>query len=453
MQNQENIQNRLTFHRLDEATAEILRSESKIVLEALSGALDAFYDHVKSFPETRKFFKDDAHMERAKNAQIRHWSLITAAQFNEDYENSVRTIGEVHNRIGLEPSWYLGGYSFLVTSLNEHILKTMAGRGLGRISVSRNRERASRLQTAITRAAMLDMDIAISVYLEAGSRDREETLNRLASEFDRRVGGIVASVAASATDMQSASQSLSSAVEEAIVQSAAVSAASEETTSNVKTVATAADQLAASVQEIARQVSDSTNISSAAVEEAQQMNEKVQSLSAAAQTVGEVVKLINDIAEQTNLLALNATIEAARAGEAGKGFAVVASEVKQLATQTANATSDISAQISAIQNVTDEAVGAIQRIGETIDKMNDISTGIATSVEKQDKATQEIAQNVTDAALGTQDVSSNLFGVNKVTEETGKTSAKVLETASQLAGQASGLKNEVAEFIRSIRAA
>ncbi|POF29668.1 globin-coupled sensor protein [Roseibium marinum] len=445
------LQDRLTFHRLDEITVESLRSESKLVLDVLSRALDDFYDHVRKFPQTRKFFSDDAHMDKAKAAQVHHWSLITAAKFDEDYENSVRTIGEVHNRIGLDPSWYIGGYGFLVTALNEHILRNILRCGFGTMPSSRNRDRAARLQTAITRAAMLDMDIAISVYLEAGRRDRDETLARLASEFDQRVVGIVDSFAVSATDMQSASQTLSAVAEEASAQSMAVSAASEETTTNVQTVATAAEQLAISVQEIARQVSDSTQISLGAVDEAEQMNTKVQSLSSAAQTVGEVVKLISDIAEQTNLLALNATIEAARAGEAGKGFAVVASEVKQLATQTANATSDISAQISAIQNVTDDAVGAIQRISETIGKMNQISTAIASSVEEQDVATQEIARNVAEAAVGTQDVSSNIFGVKQATEETGKTSTLVLASASQLAEQADAIKSELGEFINLIR--
>ncbi|KAF0115606.1 MAG: methyl-accepting chemotaxis protein [Rhodospirillaceae bacterium] len=107
-----------------------------------------------------------------------------------------------------------------------------------------------------------------------------------------------------------------------------------------------------------------------------------------------MVKLINDIASQTNLLALNATIKAARAGDAGKGFAVVAAEVKNLANQTARATDDISAQITAVQNATGRAVAAISGIGGTIVRINEISATIAAAVEQQGAATKEIARTM-----------------------------------------------------------
>ena len=118
-------------------------------------------------------------------------------------------------------------------------------------------------------------------------------------------------------------------------------------------------------------------------------NATVMGLSEAGQKIGAVVDLINDIAEQTNLLALNATIEAARAGDAGKGFTVVASEVKNLASQTARATQDISAQIAAMQAETEETVTSIKGISEVINRVNEISASIASAVEEQGAVLQK----------------------------------------------------------------
>ena len=162
----------------------------------------------------------------------------------------------------------------------------------------------------------------------------------------------------------------------------------------MQTVASAAEELASSVREISRQVQQSTDIARRAVEKADNTSTIVSALSQGVQKIGEVTDLINNIAAQTNLLALNATIEAARAGEAGRGFAVVASEVKGLATQTATATEDITAQISAIQNSTRSAVTAIEEIGAVIKEISGIASSIAAAVEEQGAATNEIARNV-----------------------------------------------------------
>jgi methyl-accepting chemotaxis protein len=268
-----------------------------------------------------------------------------------------------------------------------------------------------------------------------------------------RVQDVVGVVASAANEMQSTAQALSATAEETSRQSQTVAAASEQATTNVQTVASATEELSASIAEISRQVQRSAEVARTAVSETGRATSTVKDLSESAQKVGEVVNLISDIAAQTNLLALNATIEAARAGEAGKGFAVVASEVKGLANQTAKATEEIVAQVSAIRAAVDASVQAIQQVGTTIAEMDQISTAISSAVEQQGAATHEISRNVQEASSGTREVSANILGVNEAATEAGRSSGQMLDAASELAKQAESLRGEVNGFLEYLKTA
>jgi methyl-accepting chemotaxis protein len=297
-------------------------------------------------------------------------------------------------------------------------------------------------------------DMAAAQDAERKAKEkRAEQIAVRTTAFDNVIKMVLGTVSAASQQMEASAQTMQAAAEETNVQSTAVAAASEQAAANVQTVASATEELSSSISEISRQVSESSKVVTKAVEEANLTKDMVRGLDEAAGRIGKVVALITDIAEQTNLLALNATIEAARAGEAGKGFAVVASEVKNLANQTAKATEEIGGQISGIQQATKQSVEAIERIFKTIENVNQISTTIASAVEEQGAATQEIARNVEQAAAGTQEVSSNISGVTQAAGETGQVATQVLSAAQELARQSTTLRSEVDAFLADIKAA
>jgi methyl-accepting chemotaxis protein len=288
---------------------------------------------------------------------------------------------------------------------------------------------------------------------KASSAARRAELIRFADEFEGAVGSIVANVSASAVQLESAAGTLTRTAESTQSLSSQVAGASEQASSDMQSVAAATEELSASVDEIGRRVRESSQIAEAAVRQAEETDGRIGKLSRAAQQIGDVVKLITAIAEQTNLLALNATIEAARAGEAGRGFAVVASEVKSLASQTAKATDEISNHISGMQGATQESVAAIKEIGGTIGKISEIASTIASAVEEQSSATQEIARSVQNVAQGTQAASANVMQVNRGATETGSASEDVLSSARTLSSESTRLREELDRFMANIRAA
>jgi methyl-accepting chemotaxis protein len=288
---------------------------------------------------------------------------------------------------------------------------------------------------------------------KAARAEKAAAMNRLADEFEAKIGEIVETVSSASTELEASARTLTATADRSQQLATAVAAASEEASTNVQSVASATEEMAASVTEISRQVQESARMANEAVDQARNTTGRVSELSKAAARIGDVVELINTIAGQTNLLALNATIEAARAGEAGRGFAVVASEVKALAEQTAKATGEIGEQISGIQAATQQSVGAIKDISSTIEKLSEVSSAISAAVEQQGHATQEISRNVERAAHGTQQVSSNIGDVQRGASETGLASSQVLSAAQLLSGDSDRLRLEVAKFLDTIRAA
>jgi len=285
----------------------------------------------------------------------------------------------------------------------------------------------------------------------SAEEERKAGLKMMADDFDVRTKGIIKSLSEAAQSMQAAAEQLNNSSSQTSHASTIVAAAATEADANVQTVAAAAEELAASSQEISRQVVSVAQKTSQAAGEAVSTSKTVAELNEYAQSVGEVVGAIRDIAEQTNLLALNATIEAARAGEAGKGFAVVADEVKKLALETSEKTEEINERVAKIQGAIHNSVEAVNRIINNVTQIDHAATSVSSAVEEQTAATGEIGRNVAEASSGTQQVSQTIQEVSRNAAETGQSAQQLLKTAQELATISDQLKSQISTFLNEVR--
>lgn len=285
----------------------------------------------------------------------------------------------------------------------------------------------------------------------AQEQQRKKDMMALADQFDTQIGGLIDTMASASNTMQRTAETMQSIADETSNASQTVAASSEEASANVNNVAKAMEQMSAKSSEIAREISSARTKSNDAAVNAKTANDTVGNLNSLVENIGEVVVAIQGIAEQTNLLALNATIEAARAGEAGKGFAVVADEVKKLASETSKKTEEIGERIAEVQQATRNSVSAMERIIENVSEIDGSVTGVSGNVDEQNVTNQEIAQSISEASQGVQQVAQIIVEVQKGAGETGLSAQSVLTAARDVSELSENLKKSVQGFLNRIR--
>jgi methyl-accepting chemotaxis protein len=334
------------------------------------------------------------------------------------------------------------------------LLVSLGGGGLVALAVSLVGRRLVRrigvLDSALGRVVSGDLTVAVDTrgsdevaHMATGVQALIERLRSVFAAIDQTSDRL----RTSATALEDVAGRVGESAQNAAGQATTVARTADEVSENISAVAAGGEQMGASINEISRNANEAARVATGAVQAVESTTRTMSKLSESSREIGDVIRLITSIAEQTNLLALNATIEAARAGEAGKGFAVVADEVKQLAQETARATGDISQRVETIQEDSDQAAQAIQAIAAVISRINEFQTTIASAVEEQTATTQAISAGVAEAATGSGQIAHSISSVAGVSSET----AAAMQTAHASAATLTGMSDELTQLISSFR--
>ncbi|MDR3507306.1 MAG: globin-coupled sensor protein [Caulobacteraceae bacterium] len=471
---------RLAFMKLGAVEQDQIRGAKSLVMAHLPAALDRFYDQVRAFPETSAFFPDPARLAGAKSRQLTHWDSISSGQFDANYLQAVTRVGETHARIGLEPRWYIGGYALVLEALVTAVLKARWPKGgFGRKGAPA--EPVAAELSALVKATLLDMDLAISVYLEASEaarravEDRAKATNaavlsavgealgalaagdltyrigdtlpedyaRLRSDFNSaleglaqalgQVRGSVEQIDRNADEIAGASDDLSRRTEHQAASLEETAAALDQINATVKATATGARQANDAVAAARGVARDAGEVVSQAVAAMGQIE-------TSSKEIGNIIGVIDEIAFQTNLLALNAGVEAARAGDAGRGFAVVAQEVRALAQRSADAAREIKSLISASSKQVEQGVAFVGKTGAALKSIMDMVVEI-------DALVAQISASAEQQSIGLSEVNIAVNQMDQVVQQ----NAAMVEQSTAAAHSLRAETGELAALIGAFK--
>lgn len=481
MMNDADLARRIEFIGIDSAAVATLQALKPFITKSIGPGLDAFYAKVKQEPATSRFFQNPQHMTHAKEKQSDHWQSIVGGKFDEKYAKNVRIIGQTHARIGLEPRWYIGGYALVLEQLIHALVKEQWPRLFSRSTESS--ETAAKSLAVLVKAAMLDMDLAISIYLDALEQKRQEAERAreaaqqtqtvalsaltsalrllangdltarldqsLAPEFDAlksdfnssidKLEEALGGVAASISEMQSGTHEISVASDDLSRRTEQNAASLEQTAAALHEITSTVSATSDSVVHAQEAVSQATREADQAGQVVQLAVEAIGRIEKSSREMNNIIGVIDEIAFQTNLLALNAGVEAARAGESGRGFAVVASEVRALAQRSADAAKQIK---SLIGSSSSEVAQGVKHVGDT-----GVSLGkILKKITEINSLVSDISAGARNQAVALQEVNSAVGQMDQATQQNAAMAEEATAASQSLAQESEQLALAIAQF-------
>lgn len=404
-QNLSDLEDRRRFMGLTEEDCGTIRSIKTVIDCELSQALDKFYNQVRHTPEVRGFFSSEAQIDHAKGAQQKHWENISSASFGTEYAQDVGRIGSIHARIGLEPRWYIGGYAIVL----DHLIHALVSNALPKGGLFDKKHTVAKKLgdqiSSLCKAVLFEMDLTISVYLaeaeKARAKARDEAIEKERVFVAESFGSVIQNIAEQnlADTMKSdvpapyrplrdnlnvAMHSLRTTLKvvsdtayniDVVTQdmsdaSGELAQRTERQAASVEKTAAAIEQITATVSSTAHRVSEANDFIENCLDSIQHFggmieraNESMAEIERSSEAINKITDIMDAVAIQTNILALNTAVEAARAAGTGNGFKVLAQQIRELANRAGAASKNVRGLAGASQAQVGHGVSIMKEAG------------------------------------------------------------------------------------------
>ncbi|WP_162162940.1 globin-coupled sensor protein [Gorillibacterium massiliense] len=394
------LMDQLAMINLTEEDLKMAKALQPLLAEHMDEVTDSFYQSVLKVGKLEQIINSHSTVERLRQTLHRHLTELFSGQIDDAFIEARLRIAKVHQRIGLDSKWYMGAFQSLIHTFTDIIM--------GYPELAANR---SEIIRTLGKLFSLEQQLVLDAYEKENIKEKNNQYEVVKNELKDRLAHVSQELAA-LTEQTSAS------VQELVMTSTKVN----DTFLSGLEVSREAEALAGAGS---KQISEMDVSMASITASASVMEDAVQRLDKSSERIGSIIKKVQDIADQTKLLALNASIEAARAGEHGRGFSVVASEVQKLSSDTRQTVDQINELIAESKKVTGQVVHSISEVRNVVgtgrdefDKIRAIFQDILRSMQKSMKETERVEE----------ELSSLIYGI----EEIGVATTRVSEKAEGL---------------------